>query len=147
MNVAHASAAELSTQSHFFLNIAPISYPTKSCHDMTEKAAEGRNEVVGLEEEWDNSWARERNVCMAVTCGDVPMGCSQKERISSDAEHASKSSDTLNLPPNTMFRETSRQLWPCLQVFRITTFLFMVGKKTHFATLQPLYGNSVKSLP
>lgn len=89
---------------------------------MTEEAAESRNEAVGLEE-----W--ERNVCMAVTCRDLRVGCGQKDRVRSDTGAAS-SSDTLNLPPNTVFRETSHQWWPCLQVFRITTLLFTVAKKT-----------------
>jgi len=127
VNVAHILAAELSTKSRFFLKIALISYPTKTCHDMAEEAAEARNEVVGLEEVWDNSWAPGRNVCVAVTCGDISVGCSQKKRTRGDAEGTSRNSDVLSLPPNTMLRETSPQPWPCLQVFRVTTFLFMVG--------------------
>lgn len=79
MNVAHALAAEPSTQPKFFLERAPISCPINSYHDMTEETAEGRNEVVGLEEEWDNSQAPERNVYVAVTCGYVLVGCTQKE--------------------------------------------------------------------
>lgn len=57
-----------------------------------------------MEEEWDNSQATERNVCMVVTCGDVLVGISQKE---SKWRGARRSSDTLSLLLNTMLRETS----------------------------------------
>lgn len=53
MNGAQAWAVELSAPPQV-LHIAHISYPTKSCHDMSKQGAEGRFEVVGLEEEWDN---------------------------------------------------------------------------------------------
>lgn len=60
----------------FFLKLAQISYPTKSCLDRTEEAAERRNGMVGLER---NGRTAERNVCTAVTGGEAPLGCSQRE--------------------------------------------------------------------
>lgn len=81
--------------------------------------------------------------------GCNPQGCpgGLRSERESDTGAASRSSDTLNLPTNAVFREISHQRWSCSQVFRITTLLFTVAKTPHFATLQTLHCNSVRSLP
>lgn len=60
----------------FCLKLAQISCPTKSCLNMTGEAAERRNGVVGLER---NGRTAERNARTAVTRGEAPLGCSQRE--------------------------------------------------------------------
>lgn len=66
---------------------------------------------------------------MAVTRGGVLVGCSQKGRVRvGDMKGESRSSDSLRLPPRPLFRETSHELQPYLQVFRLTTHLLMGGE-------------------
>lgn len=81
----------------------------------------------GWKEEGGESQGPERNLCVARTRGDILMGHSRK-RMSGDTEGESRSS-TLSLPPRATFRETSHQLQPYLQAFRLATLLFVVRKK------------------
>lgn len=113
---------------HTFLKITPKSYPTKWCHCMAEEAVEARNEMVGLER--GRGWKPGPWKKLLRSCDQRghPDGPQQKERMSGDTESESRSS-TLSLPQRATFRETSHQLQPYLQAFRLATLLFIVRKK------------------
>lgn len=75
---------------------------------------------------------------MAVTRGDVLVECSQKGGMRvGDMKGESRSTDSLSLLPRPLFRETSHELQPYLQVFRLTTRLLMGGNPC-FAILRLL---------